>query len=125
MGQLVANIDFFFDSNYEYDSQDRVIYIAIKNEIKKITFNNKKQKTIAKFLNGRFSGESIDTIALDWVTKNLYVTHHGSIILLNARDTSKEPKTLHVFQENNSRHPVIVFPNSGYLVAKTTRKHLY
>lgn len=127
----------FYDE-FEYDQREHTVY-AVKQtfhqiykeifNIQRIDLDRKKESTVFELLSER-NNERIYSIALDWVTKNLYYTDDKELGILNVDNPSKSPKSLYTFKEkylNTNLHVnvVRVFPNQGYLVVKTSRKFIY
>lgn len=109
-----------------YDSHDRTHYCFDDwNKIWKIDLK-KTERNIAYVLSNRFfdtpsdqPGEVwLDYPDLDWVTKNLYFFHNGSLQILNLKDSSKPPKSLVSEKKRSSNLIVKVLPNDGYIVVK-------
>lgn len=124
MGQLMAHPSSFLDNKFEYDSESRALYKGSFSEIQKISLDTKKESTLFDLsgINPFGSNGAINSIAYDWVTKNLYVVHEGWIKLLKVRDTSESPKPLRALDEKHFNPVIKVFPNQGYLVVKTSGK---
>lgn len=123
ISQLILNPDQgSFDNKFEYDFQDRVLYKSYLNEIKKIDIVNKNQSTIFQLPTNSI-GETIDSVAYDWVTKNLYVSHEGDLKVLNVVKTSKLSKKLVAFPKRYFSSIIKVFPNQGFVVVQTDCKY--
>lgn len=105
----------------EYDSRENALYrIDGSNEIWKIGLDN-KEKTVVYELPAAYLDGSIENIALDWITKNLYFFHEGDLKVLNLKNSTRGPKILipfHYFYPAT----VKVFPKEGYLIVKSFSK---
>lgn len=111
VGKLVLELDSTSHNKFEYDIGENTMYRRYFNGIQKINLNEKKTTTLFE-LN---LPTDLESIALDWVTKNIYVVHDDSVKIVNVRDTTKSPKTLWSFGRGKHAAKIKVFPNAGYL----------
>lgn len=123
---LVTNPRSLQKNLYTFDSYTRVLYEGHNHDVKKVLLDVDDDKyPVYKFLaKPQEEGKTLESVALDWVTKNLYVASRKFVKLVNLLDISKPVKIVHTFK-NTSFYPIVkVFPNEAFLIVKTSRKYL-
>lgn len=111
-----------FEDSFEFDSYTNEIYVVSKNrfenEIYKVQLDESLRSYLFSFPTDESSIEPFGSIALDWVTKNIYAIHEGAIKVFNVQGNLKIPRW--IADVKSDKHPVIkIFPNEGYLVVNT------
>lgn len=98
----------------EYDPSERAVYSLDRSDkIYKINLDSHTQNIVYEFT-GQYSAKEISSVALDWVTKNLYFFHDKTLSLINLNNPSKRPIT---FMRYGSQNLIVkVFPTEVYLV---------
>lgn len=106
----------------DYDFQEREIYSidSDSNNIVKINSVSKDQSVV---YTSSLKGFDVESLGLDWITKNLYFFYDGILKVLDLKDKSKPPKSLLTFDHYLAE--VKVFPDEGYLVVKVSCKLLH
>lgn len=119
--QSLKNVLEFFT----YDPLDGDIYVFdTSRRVIKVNLENGEQKLVYDFETSLvFSRGEIHSVTLDWVTKNLFLFFNRNLTVIDLNDSSKYPKTLFSLENEKFTRPDLqVFPNDGYLVAKTDGK---
>lgn len=120
LATLVAKPASFLGHKLEYDRSNHIIYKNSKDFIEKILLDGEVLKVNRNDLHVPMRG--ILSIALDWVTQNLYFMIDNSIRVISLSDKSKPMKTILTLREKVEDPVLKVHPNRGYLFLKVTRK---
>lgn len=104
--------------SFEYDFREKTVYSYKHRVIEKLSVDHNVTSNLHEF---NFSQTilrdgSINSISLDWITKNLYVIYAKRLMVLNVKDKLSTPKTLIELGESISSPTVKVFPNNGFIV---------
>lgn len=126
---LITTVRSLEKNLYAVDAYTRELYIGYKHDVKKVLLDVDEDKyPVRKFLPSNYTeGSSLESMAVDWVTANLYVSNKKFVKVINLWDKSKPERVVYTFKNvshvNDFSPTVKVFANKGYLIVQTCREY--